>query len=141
MAKSTLVRTLVNNGKDVRFFNVDALTGPFFDRLLRIPSIKNLEVSDPDLEKNLTAEELKAIREKFPYLVPKVRKPEPLPLAETVLVNTEDVPEFVEVMEGMGATVKVSTPSDTPKPVEVILKDQNEPKPANAKRGRKPKTA
>jgi len=87
---SSLVRVLTNTGKSVKHFTVDALTGKYYERLLKVPGIKNLEVSDPDLEANLTEDELRIMREKFPYLAPKERKPEPLPLGEAVVVAMGD---------------------------------------------------
>ncbi len=150
---SSLVRVLTNTGKSVKHFTVDALTGKYYDRLLRVPGIKNLEVSDPDLEANLTDDELRRMREKFPYLAPKERKPEPLPLGEsvaavdenieTIAVHVDDLPDFIETMEGIGATVELSSPSSSPIPVEVILENLNDTKeqPQAAKRGRKPKQA
>ena len=87
---SSLVRVLTNTGKSVKHFTVDALTGKYYERLLRVPGIKNLEVSDPDLEANLTEDELRRMREKFHYLAPKERKPEPLPLVEAVVIAMGD---------------------------------------------------
>jgi len=117
---SSLVRVLTNTGKSVKHFTVDALTGKYYDRLLRVPGIKNLEVSDPDLEANLTEDELRRMREKFPYLTPKERKPEPLPLGEAV-----SLPVVFDVFAP-------STPTES-------IAEEIEPQ--AAKRGRKPKQA
>jgi hypothetical protein len=113
MAKSPLIRTLVNNGKGIRFFNFDALTGQFVDRLLKIKSIGNIEISDPELETKLTNEQLATLRAKYPYLAPKVRKAEPLPLKPFENAIAEAIEES----------------NDT------------EPQTEPAKRGRKPKQA
>jgi len=81
MANNTLIKCLVN-GKDVRQFNYQALTGEFFDRLLKLPNIKTLEIIDTDVKDNLTTDEFAKLVSRFEYLAPKVRKPEPLPLEE-----------------------------------------------------------
>lgn len=134
--RSSLVRVLVNNGKSIKYFNVDALTGRFFDRLLKLPAIKNLEVSDPDLEANLTEDELRRMREKFPYLAPRVRKAEPLPLVtdqEREAVNKDvysalEIPETATIVFDHGLNDGLK---------ETDTKEQ----PQAAKRGRKPKQA
>lgn len=118
---SSLVRVLTNTGKSVKHFTVDALTGKYYERLLRVPGIKNLEVSDPDLEANLTEDELRRMREKFPYLAPKERKPEPLPLVDPLFSHPIPMP--------------VNSPQFGT--IEEVTQEQ----PQAAKRGRKPKQA
>jgi hypothetical protein len=81
MPKNTLIKCIVN-GKELRLFNYEALTGEFFSRLLKLPNIKSIEVSDPNLEDKLTKDEFSQLAQRFEYLAPKVRKPEPLPLEE-----------------------------------------------------------
>ena len=81
MPKNTLIKCIVN-GKELRLFNYEALTGEFFGRLLKLPNIKSIEVSDPNLEEKLTKDEFTQLAKRFEYLAPKVRKPEPLPLDE-----------------------------------------------------------
>ena len=81
MPKNTLIKCIVN-GKELRLFNYEALTGEFFSRLLKLPNIKSIEVSDPNLEDKLTKDEFSQLAKRFEYLAPKVRKPEPLPLEE-----------------------------------------------------------
>jgi len=138
---SSLVRVLTNTGKSVKHFTVDALTGKYYERLLRVPGIKNLEVSDPDLEANLTEDELRRMREKFPYLAPKERKPEPLPLGDVVIFNP--------TIEPVEAVISIATSSDNlpasdveltvafGNPLESVTEDQPQAK----KRGPKPKQA
>lgn len=81
MPKNTLIKCIVN-GKEPKLFNFEALTGNFFERLLKLPNIKSIEVSDPTLEDKLTKDEFSQLAQRFEYLAPKVRKPEPLPLDE-----------------------------------------------------------
>tara|TARA_R110000868_G_scaffold390387_1_gene660049 strand:+ start:632 stop:976 length:345 start_codon:yes stop_codon:yes gene_type:complete len=81
MPKNTLIKCIVN-GKEPKFFNFEALTGNFFERLLKLPNIKSIEVADPNLEDKLTKDEFTQLAQRFEYLAPKVRKPEPLPLEE-----------------------------------------------------------
>jgi len=83
MPKNTLIKCIVN-GKELRLFNYEALTGEFFGRLLKLPNIKSIEVSDPNLEDKLTKDEFSQLAQRFEYLAPKVRKPEPLPLEEFI---------------------------------------------------------
>ena len=140
---SSLVRVLTNTGKSVKHFTVDALTGKYYERLLRVPGIKNLEVSDPDLESNLTEDELRRMREKFPYLAPKERKPEPLPLplGEMVIFNP--------TIEPVEAVISIATSSDNLPASDVELtvafgippESVTEDQPQAVKRGRKPKQA
>lgn len=136
---SSLVRVLTNTGKSVKHFTVDALTGKYYDRLLRVPGIKNLEVSDPDLEANLTEDELHRMREKFPYLAPKERKPEPLPLGEPEPPSIDGIPdEHTVVVENphTGKLRMADRPYEGGNPVEIVAEQ-----PQAAKRGRKPKQA
>jgi outer membrane biosynthesis protein TonB len=141
MAKSPLIRTLVNNGKGIRFFNFDALTGQFVDRLLKIKSIGNIEISDPELETKLTNEQLATLRAKYPYLAPKVRKAEPLPLVESEPPSIDGIPDEHPVVVENPHTGKLrmaDRPYEDGKPVEIVAEQpQTEP----AKRGRKPKQA
>lgn len=139
---SSLVRVLTNTGKSVKFFNVDALTGKFFDRLIKLPAIKNLEVSDPDLETKLTPDELRRMREKFPYLAPKARKAEPLPLSDAryLHLETSNHKSLIELeaieVDALGANEPTQFTSEVPpRPIA------EETEPARSKRGRKPKQA
>lgn len=137
---SSLVRVLTNTGKSVKHFTVDALTGKYYERLLRVPGIKNLEVSDPDLEANLTEDELRRMREKFPYLAPKERKPEPLPLGENVVLGVDlntvpkETAQFIEAISQI-------TVEDFEAAISKLDATGTEEQPQAAKRGRKPKQA
>lgn len=133
---SSLVRVLTNTGKSVKYFNVDALTGKFFDRLIKLPAIKNLEVSDPDLETKLTPDELRRMREKFPYLAPKVRKAEPLPLAVSADFVVKGSPLIAELND-----VQIAADEPVIEIDALGATDTEETEPSRAKRGRKPKQA
>jgi hypothetical protein len=99
MANNTLIKCIVN-GKETRFFNFQSLTGEFFDRLVKLPNIKSIEVSDPNLAEKLTENEFTQLAKRFEYLAPKVRKPEPLPLEEfeTLIRPTENEPFMVDIV-------------------------------------------
>jgi hypothetical protein len=102
MPKNTLIKCIVN-GKEPKFFNFEALTGEFFSRLLKLPNIKSIEVSDPNLQEKLSEDEFNVLATRFEYLKSKVRKPEPLPLEELVVIEGDvtagNAPLTIEIKE------------------------------------------
>ena len=134
----------MKNGKDVRFFNFEALTRPQheWERFLRIAGIKNLEISDPTVQDQLTKDQFDILCKRFTYLAPKVRKAEPLPLVESEPPSIDGIPdEHTFVMQTLfnGKMRMVDRPYEDGKPVEIVA-EQPQTEPAK-KRGRKPKQA
>lgn len=77
MANNALIRVVTGKKAIPRYLTYQAVTGRFFDRLVKIHGI--VEIADPELESKLSKEQLKEVYEKFPHLKPiYIKEPEPL---------------------------------------------------------------
>jgi len=95
MAKDTVIRCV--QGGQIREFKVGALLGIYRDRLEREKG--EIHVDDPQLEKKVTEDELKAFYAGFPYLNPNRDLP-PMPNAAKVEFRKEEVEQpKVEAVE------------------------------------------